>query len=290
MAEDSTCPLCAPERPPAHTLLEGDGHRLLRCDGCGLIRLGQLLAPDGVDAIVQEPNYHYGGEIDWKADLTEEALASTLAYRNAQASHRRLQAAIARFAPSRERPLRVHDIGCSEGFSLLFGRRAGWDCSGNDLSALRRDFGRRNLKVDFPLGTFGELPATEYDVIALRHVLEHLPEPLKELQLVHERLGVGGLLIVEVPNFAAPSLRLKTFRQRVGLRRGSLGFLGVPEHQWQFTAGTLGRILERGGFAVRSMGTTSRATNHGVVATWFLTATVHAARWGSYLFAVAERR
>lgn len=48
---------------------------------------------------------------------------------------------------------------------------------------------------------------TQFDVIVLSHVLEHLLEPRAVLQLLHDKLAPGGVLYVEVPNIPAESLR-----------------------------------------------------------------------------------
>jgi SAM-dependent methyltransferase len=170
------------------------------------------------------------------------------------------------------------------------GKREGWICSGNDLSPLRREFGRRNLGVDFALAPFSALPSEPLEVVVMRHVLEHLRDPLVEISSARDRLVDGGLLVVEAPNYAAPSLRLKTWRQRIGLRRGSLRFLGVPEHQWQFTARTLGLLLKKAGLRVVSVGTASRQANHSAPVRALLRQTLHRLRLGSYLVMVARKQ
>ncbi len=240
--------------------------------------------------IIEEGHYHYGGEIDWTRRYSWEELLHTTAVRNAVADHQRLKGLVGRLALPRTTPLRIHDVGCSEGFSLALGQKEGWICTGNDLSPLRHEFGRRNLGVDFALATFGDAPARPLDVVVMRHVLEHLLDPLGEISVAHDRLVEGGLLVIEVPNYAAPSLRLKVWRQRTGLRRGSLGFLGVPEHQWQFTARTLSRLLAKGDFEVLSLGTASRAENHSPPVRILLRQTVHRLRLGSHLVAVARKQ
>jgi len=285
----SLCPICAPLRPESRDLLSEGAQAIVACTRCGLVRLSPPLDAHGVTAIVEEGHYHYGGEIDWASDYTWAELLRTSAVRNAIADHRRLLAALSRWGGGYTEMPRVYDIGCSEGFSLALGQKEGWKCSGNDLSPVRRAFGRRNLGVDFTLGTFSEVPAQPLDVVVMRHVLEHLRTPESELALVHSRLVPGGLLLVEVPNFGAPSLRFKTWRQRVGLRRGSLAFLGVPEHQWQFTARTLRLLLVKAGFEVLEVATTSRHLNHTAPTRIFLRATVHRLRLGSYLTVVARK-
>jgi 2-polyprenyl-3-methyl-5-hydroxy-6-metoxy-1,4-benzoquinol methylase len=286
----SSCPLCAPERPEAALVVEGGNHRYLRCR-CGLVRLEQFPSADEMGALIQNEAYGYGGRLDWNRTYAPEELARLQPYVNAEAAHQRLTKLLARAGIDPTRSLRLHDIGCSEGFTQYFAQRAGWRPSGNDFSQTRREFGRRNLNVDFSLGQFSEIALDDLplDVIVLRHVLEHLPDPLGELALMRKRLRPGGALLVEVPNFAAPTIAFKVFRQRRGLRKGGLGFIGAPEHLWQFTRDTLSRMLERAGFDIRVTTTTATATNHAAPVRILLEQTMHRSRLGPHLCVLAVR-
>jgi SAM-dependent methyltransferase len=284
----TSCPLCGPGAA-AREVLARDPWALVSCGGCGLVRMREHFSPEAIAAYVSEETY-YGEELDWRGTYTPAELEGTGRYRNHLANHRRLVDLLAAAGLDTKSALRVHEIGCSEGFALFFGRREGWRFTGNDLSELRREFGRRCLGVDFPLGLFrdvdpGDLPL---DAVVLRHVLEHLPDPLGELALVRSRLRPGGFLVVEVPNTAAPELRVKILRQRLGLRKKDLSFLGIPEHIWQFTSGTLGRLLARAGFTPVVERTSSTFSNHGPFVRWLKASTVHRARLGTHLVVAAR--
>ncbi|MHB8417016.1 MAG: class I SAM-dependent methyltransferase [Myxococcales bacterium] len=242
-----------------------------------------------ITGIISADEYGYGGELDWDASYTAEQLKATRAFRNATGAFQRILAEVERFGASLPSPLRFHDIGCSEGFFLFLGAQRGWTCTGNDLSDQRRRFGQRNLGVDFSLGLFRDTGPEKVDVAMMRHVLEHLPDPAGELKLVLERLSPGGLFLVEVPNFSAPTIQMKVLRQRMGLRRGSLSFLGVPEHLWQFNQATIRLLLERAGFEVLNVSTTSRYLNHSRPIRWLQRQTLHRARLGSHLCVAARR-
>lgn len=84
----------------------------------------------------------------------------------------------------------------------------------------------------------------EFDIIALSHVLEHLLEPVRVLELLRARLAPDGVLYIEVPNI--PPEMLDRY----------------PDHPWAprydephitfFSTDALTRILERAGFDVVS--------------------------------------
>ncbi len=286
----SRCPLCVPPSPPTTTVVEGGGRRYVRC-ACGLVRLERFPTEAEIAALVKDEAYGYGDRIDWDRTYESTALADLQPWANGQASHRRLQRVLSLAGLDVRAPLRLHDIGCSEGLSLYFARQEGWQATGNDFSEVRRAFGRRNLGVDFPLGRFAdvEIPAESLDVVVLRQVLEHLPDPLAELSLVRSRLRVGGALVVEVPNFSAPTIAFTVFRQRQGWRQGSLSFIGAPEHLWQFSQATLASLLVKAGFTLRVSTTTATFTNHSAPVRVLLEQTLHRAQWGPHLCVVALR-
>jgi len=290
----SRCPVCAPAVPPGEEVVAHGTQRVVRCSGCGLVRLAEFPAPEAVRENVSG-NYGYHGEIDFTRPWTLAEATRTVAFANEEASHARLERLLSRAGLDLASRLRVHDVGCSCGFSLYLGRRRGWEMTGNDLSELRRDFGQRVLGVDVFVGYFSDYPApaASLDAVLLRHVLEHLPDPLGELTLVRERLSEGGVLVVEVPNFAAPTLKLQLLRQRLGMRRRGLEFIGVyepvAEHLWQFTSRTLAALLGKAGFEVRAVETASAHSNHSAAVRALLRHSMHRARLGNYLVVAARR-
>ena len=89
----------------------------------------------------------------------------------------------------------------------------------------------------------GHLDRT-FDIIALSHVLEHLLEPVRVLELLRTRLRADGVLYVEVPNIVPEMLTR------------------YPDHPWAprydephvtfFSTESLKHVLERAGFDVVS--------------------------------------
>ena len=61
-----------------------------------------------------------------------------------------------------------------------------------------------------------EVPSSEFDVITLFHVFEHLTDPLELLKVAHDKLRVGGKIIIEVPHasdFLFAFLDLEAFKK-----------------------------------------------------------------------------
>ena len=61
-----------------------------------------------------------------------------------------------------------------------------------------------------------EVPFSEFDVITLFHVFEHLTDPLDLLKVAYEKLKVGGKIVIEVPHandFLFSYLDLEEFKK-----------------------------------------------------------------------------
>ncbi|MBU0610105.1 MAG: class I SAM-dependent methyltransferase [Armatimonadetes bacterium] len=78
----------------------------------------------------------------------------------------------------------------------------------------------------------------QYDIILLRHVLEHAHYPLQLLRGLRERLTEDGILCIEVPNLHSGCARLfgKHWKNYY-----------VPRHIYHFTANSLREIAQLAG-------------------------------------------
>jgi SAM-dependent methyltransferase len=94
------------------------------------------------------------------------------------------------------------------------------------------------VSADFARAPFAD---SSWDVIALFHMLEHVPDPGAHLRSAHRLLAAGGHLVVAVPNFA--SLQRRIF----GLRWNGLD---VPRHLHHFRLRDLQALLEQSGFQI----------------------------------------
>ncbi|MBN1364313.1 MAG: class I SAM-dependent methyltransferase [Syntrophaceae bacterium] len=84
-----------------------------------------------------------------------------------------------------------------------------------------------------PLTTFLET-SQKYDFILLRHVLEHIHDPLNFLSSLAKRLTSKGILYIEVPNIESASVRY--FSQIANA-------LSVPYHLFNFNIPSLQNVI-----------------------------------------------
>lgn len=88
-----------------------------------------------------------------------------------------------------------------------------------------------------------------FDVITMREVLEHLPDPLRALQIVRNTLKPRGLLILSVPNMLSIDCML---------RFGIFGRLTCSdEHLYSWTIAELKNIMKRAGFDILDLSFTT---------------------------------
>jgi len=84
-----------------------------------------------------------------------------------------------------------------------------------------------------------------FDVLLYADVLEHLVDPLGELEKVAQFLAPDGVLIVSVPNVAHWSVRVNLLRGRFNY--APMGIMDATHLRW-FTSRTLLQLLKRAGF------------------------------------------
>jgi len=86
-----------------------------------------------------------------------------------------------------------------------------------------------------------EVPGSDFDVITLFHVFEHLTDPLDLLRIAHDKLKSGGKIVIEVPHahdFLFAYLDLEAFKK----------FTFWSEHLVLHNRGSLTAFLERANF------------------------------------------
>lgn len=142
------------------------------------------------------------------------------------------------------------DIGCGNGGYLLKLKRLGWDAEtqlyGVELpnSALKKL--KENERLNIIEGDFMkvDLPENYFDIVTLRHVLEHLSDPLGAMKKVYDILKSDGLVLINAPNFKS----VEAF-----LFKGKYHNIDAPRHLFHFTPESLGKLLDKVGFHVEKL-------------------------------------
>lgn len=145
---------------------------------------------------------------------------------------------------------RVLDIGCGNGGLLFNLKQLGWECVGFEMDVKAAETARNRYGIPVYVGNLDLLQQKEkpFDVITSKHVIEHLIDPIAELNIYKQLLRPGGKMIIATPNM--DSLGSKWFNS-------SWLAMDPPRHFHIFNKGTLRRCLENAGLRVDSIRTCS---------------------------------
>lgn len=139
--------------------------------------------------------------------------------------------------PRGRQPL-VLDIGCGAGGMLVPFRDDGWHAAGCDLGDQYLDRGRSD-GLDLYHGDWTALcHLAGADLLIASHVLEHCPDPLKELTGWASLLRPGGMMYVELPG---------VFQSYWWY--GDFGFYLQNAHFYHFSLATLAVLLSQVGLS-----------------------------------------
>lgn len=142
---------------------------------------------------------------------------------------------------------RILDIGIGTGLFLQLAKMHGWDCYGIDISeyAISRlkMHGFKILKGEFRNSRFKN---NFFDVINMRHSLEHIKDPQEALRKAYQILKPGGILCIATPN---------SFGIHAKLSGKYWPHLSIPYHLHFFSKKTLSDLVEGMGFKLLNLKT-----------------------------------
>ena len=133
---------------------------------------------------------------------------------------------------------RVLDIGCAEGRFLQAFLEYGCDCYGIEHSSYPVERFLDNDRIKYFTGSLDAagLDKQAFDIIIMWHVLEHLDDPDKVINIISSLLKPDGVFILAVPNFK--SFEAQIFKQ-------SWFHLDVPWHKYHFSKNALNYIFKK---------------------------------------------
>lgn len=227
----SACPVCD-GRDWAHVTdrgLDFEFESVQACRGCGTFF--QSPRRDATELAA-----YYAGEYSARYRGGERPDAAAVAYRDAIARYRfELLAGRGVLVPGST----LLEVGCGAGNFLALCREHGMEVWGVEPSrGYAEAAAARGLRV-----TAGSLPQDHggldrYDLVALFHVLEHLPDPRGALREVRRLLAPGGALLLEIPELV----------RALGLGWTERYF--HRPHLFDFPAAALQRLLRAAGYRI----------------------------------------
>lgn len=221
------CHVCGGTK--VYYLFSTSGHRVVRCDDCGLVFLNPQPSDKELSDIYTA-QYFLGSE-------SEEGQREASQIK--QATGREYLSEITRYRG--DKAGRLLEVGCGDGDFLELAETQGWEVTGIEYSAAACDRARQRLKRGNVLQgelTPGSLAQEQFDLCVLSDVLEHVRSPLQFLRETHRVLKSGGTLFIATPSIDSWSARL--------LRQNWMEF--KAEHLIYFDSQTLQTALIKAGF------------------------------------------
>ncbi|MHB0998360.1 MAG: class I SAM-dependent methyltransferase [Armatimonadota bacterium] len=213
------------------------------CPVCGSINWKTIMTGNGIAVQIcahgciartypSPPVENGAPPVDGFTDTEADALASA-EFRFAN----RLMNRLVRFKQSG----RLLDVGSGCGHVVRAALDRGFDAVGLEMTELGASYARSVLGLDPVLGSFPEYKfnAESFDVVVMKHVLEHIPNPVVALAEAYRILRPGGVILVESPNFNSLMRRVKG-PEWIGLQ--------PSQHLWQLTPSSISRMLKKTGF------------------------------------------
>jgi SAM-dependent methyltransferase len=207
----------------------GIPHRTVLCTRCGLLRTNPRMTADAYAHFYQ----HLYRAIYERPGHDPDAYFAMQETTGRLRASRTLRRVKLRVGSS------VAEIGCGAGWNLLpysdIGCRVvGWDVDEGYLALGRA----RGLDLRDGLLSTACSSGERFDLVVLSHVLEHLLDPIADLNALKFLLNGNGLLSIEVPS-AFATARMERYFQNA--------------HTWSFVPETLRAVMQQAGFECIAM-------------------------------------
>lgn len=142
---------------------------------------------------------------------------------------------------------RLLDVGIGTGLLLKLAKGRGWNVQGTDVSSYAigkaKKYGFEIFKGRLEESTFKDI---FFDVVNMRHSLEHMEDPSKALVRAYQILKPGGIICITTPN---------SFGAHAKIFGKDWPHLSLPYHLHFFSKQSLSRLVEDAGFVILQLKT-----------------------------------
>ncbi len=143
---------------------------------------------------------------------------------------------------------RILDIGCGDGYFLQEAKKMGWKVYGTEYTDSAIEVcNNKGIQMHQGKLTPTNYAADYFDIITSFEVLEHINNPIEEVQNICTILRKGGLVYLTTPNFNA----LERY-----LLKEQYSVICYPEHLSYYTPRTLNYLFQKNGFYKKAIKTT----------------------------------
>ena len=157
-------------------------------------------------------------------------------------------------------PRGMLEIGCGNAALLNHARSDGWRVHGMEFS----DSMTRAIEADQAIAVtvydfldYEPAPHESYNVVVLRHVLEHLPDSKRAMQRIGNLLAADRLAFLELPNTGFFAYATKRHLMTLGLRNAKCAADWRPGHCNEINKRSFRYLLDAMGFELSAWRTYS---------------------------------
>lgn len=222
--EEVSCNFCGSNDFKLYKRIEE--FKVVKCKICGLIYTNPRVKEPFVNKLYDLPYYDNYSDASWTDDYINSFFMEL--------------SRLEKFAPGR----RLLEIGCGGGKFLKCAMEKKWEVKGQEISKLCVDYINKEYGIEVFMGDIQQLdmPESNFDVLAMFHVLEHVYKIAPFLATCHKILSSNGIIVVGVPNISSPDLLLNSN----SLKRN----LHLPYHNYHFSEKTLTAYLKKADFEI----------------------------------------
>lgn len=239
-----SCLLC--EANNAKFLFEKDERRLVQCRNCGFIFVDNPPSAEELRKHYSQAYFTDGqkGIYGDKRDAFSPAATN---------SRHKLNELIRWKSEGR-----LYEVGCGAGEFLRQAQKY-FSVEGSDLSDSAVKIVRERLNLlHIQSGDFLELelPEAAFDAVVMFDVLEHLKDPVRNLEKINRLLRLGGILYLTTPDIGSLLFRCQSKGWHL---------MTPTEHLCFFSPSTIRRLLDLSGFNLVRIHHPGQSTNVGYI-------------------------
>ncbi|NBV13163.1 MAG: class I SAM-dependent methyltransferase [Sphingobacteriia bacterium] len=231
----NTCPSCSNKELKNFLCTKDfsfsqEDYQIVQCNTCKLLFTQDIPDQESIGKYYSSQNYisHSNDDNSWFHKIYQIIRKTTLKQKRRWVSI--------------QKPIKgkILDLGAGTGYFVAEMKNAGWEVIGLEPSTDARNQAELIHKIKlFPTEDFNSLPADNFEVITLWHVLEHVHDLNGYAKRFFELLKPGGILMIAVPN--ADSFDAKKYGKYWAA-------YDVPRHLYHFTPETVKKGITKHGF------------------------------------------
>ena len=183
--ERISCPIC--DNNSDNKLMEIDSFQYIRCNNCGTIYNSPRLKKEFLEQMYREGEYeNYVKNLTLPAEQIRKNVTEV----------RKVEQVKSLF----NTPGKILDVGCGAGVFLSTAAKNGWNCTGIELSGTGAKSAReKGINVE-EISFDDYITSEKFDCITFWGVLEHVVNPIEQLNKAVSLLSENGMIVFEVPS------------------------------------------------------------------------------------------